>query len=295
MATGAREIRGLVRQLLRHRGLLDNIYGNAGLTTVQCHAMIELEHCEMAADTLARTLNIDTANASRTLAILQNNGNVSYEVSPDNNQPLYKLTEQGKQRLGSHHLQINEEIDHYLAQLDNDEIEQLSLSLFRYNRAMEMTEAQKPYTVRDFEPADHAAMATIIARCLTEQKKDAASTQTDLQLNPVSPQSAYWVIVKQGKLFGGGGIRPIEEDATGAQLHNLYLTKSLRGKGFGRLLAVRALKCARKHGFNYCEVVVATDQTGAIALFQTLGFHSVEHADTDRQQVDFVTMRKMLR
>ena len=85
MSSAASEIRGLVRQLLRHRGLLDNIYGNAGLTTVQCHALIELEHTPLSAETLAEKLNIDVANASRTLAILQNNDNVSYHIESKKN------------------------------------------------------------------------------------------------------------------------------------------------------------------------------------------------------------------
>lgn len=56
MTTGPVEIRSLVRQLLRHRGLLDNIYGTAGLTTVQCHVMIELEQESLTAKQLSERL-----------------------------------------------------------------------------------------------------------------------------------------------------------------------------------------------------------------------------------------------
>ncbi|WP_325893915.1 bifunctional helix-turn-helix transcriptional regulator/GNAT family N-acetyltransferase [Grimontia sp. NTOU-MAR1] len=283
MTTGPVEIRSLVRQLLRHRGLLDNIYGTAGLTTVQCHVMIELEQETLTAEQLSGRLNIDVANANRTLAILINNNNVASTIDQDSNLPRYSLSDVGKERLDEHHFGINHQIAMYLEQLDTDEIESLSTSLHRYNRAMEQSERQKGFTLRLLEPADNAAIATVIRKVSEEYglTADKGYSVADPTLDVLSESykadnAAYWVVEQNGKIFGGGGVASLPGEEGVCELQKMYFRPELRGRGFARRLAAMAMKFARHHGYQACYLETTACLKEAISLYKSLGF---EHLD----------------
>ncbi|MGF1769651.1 helix-turn-helix domain-containing GNAT family N-acetyltransferase [Enterovibrio makurazakiensis] len=283
MPTGPVEIRSLVRQLLRHRGLLDNIYGTAGLTTVQCHVLIELEQGPLSAEELAGRLNIDVINANRTLAILINNDTVSYQADAKSAHPTYLLSDFGRARLDQHHVGINSEIALYLEQLDLDEIENLSRSLYRYNRAMEQSHHQKGFTLRLLEPADNAAIAAVIRKVSTEYglTEDKGYSVADPTLDSLSEcyqadNAAYWVVEQNGKILGGGGIAPLKGEDAVCELQKMYFRPELRGKGFARRLAAMAMKFAREKGYTACYLETTACLKEAIHLYESIGF---EHLD----------------
>ncbi|NGO00170.1 MarR family transcriptional regulator [Grimontia sp. S25] len=283
MTTGPVEIRSLVRQLLRHRGLLDNIYGTAGLTTVQCHVMIELEQEPLTAEQLSERLNIDVANANRTLAILINNDNVASSIDRESNLPRYSLSDVGKERLDEHHFGINQQIALYLEQLDTDEIESLSTSLHRYNRAMEQSERQKGFTLRLLEPADNAAIATVIRKVSEEYglTADKGYSVADPTLDVLSESykadnAAYWVVEQNGKILGGGGIAPLPGEEGVCELQKMYFRPELRGRGFARRLAAMAMKFARNQGYHSCYLETTACLKEAIRLYESLGFKRVD-------------------
>ncbi|MEZ9522600.1 bifunctional helix-turn-helix transcriptional regulator/GNAT family N-acetyltransferase [Enterovibrio norvegicus] len=283
MNTGPIEIRQLVRQLLRHRGLLDNIYGTSGLTTIQCHVLIELEQKNLNADQLASRLNIDVANANRTLAILINNNNIAYHVESAHTQPSYQLTDTGRARLNTHHQGINQEIALYLEQLDSDEIDVLSSSLSRYNRAMEQSEKQKGFTFRLLEPADNAAIAAVIRKVsaeygLTEDKGYSVADPTldTLSESYKADNAAYWVVEKDGKILGGGGIAPLLGQDNTCELQKMYFRPVLRGKGFARRMVAHALKFAREQGYDACYLETTACLKEAIGLYASMGFKQLD-------------------
>ncbi|PKF50368.1 bifunctional helix-turn-helix transcriptional regulator/GNAT family N-acetyltransferase [Enterovibrio nigricans] len=283
MATGAVQIRQLVRQLLRHRGLLDNIYGTTNLTTVQCHVLIELENEALSASEIASRLNIDVANANRTLAILINNDNVLSHASPESVQPTYSLSDTGRTRLREHHQGINQQITGYLEQLDSDEIETLSCALHRYNRAMLQTEQQSGYTVRRLEPADNAAIANVIRKVSAEYglTADKGYSVSDPTLDALSEcykpsNAAYWVIEKDGKIWGGGGIAPLSGEDDVCELQKMYIRPELRGRGFARRLAATAMKFAREKGYTACYLETTACLKEAISLYESMGFHHLD-------------------
>ncbi|WP_082111444.1 helix-turn-helix domain-containing GNAT family N-acetyltransferase [Grimontia sp. AD028] len=283
MTTGPVEIRSLVRQLLRHRGLLDNIYGTAGLTTVQCHVMIELEQESLTAEQLSERLNIDVTNANRTLAILINNDNVASSIDGESNLPRYSLSDVGKERLDEHHFGINQQIALYLEQLDTDEIESLSTSLHRYNRAMEQSERQKGFTLRLLEPADNAAIATVIRKVSEEcgLTADKGYSVADPTLDVLSESykvdnAAYWVVEQNGKILGGGGIAPLPGEEGVCELQKMYFRPELRGRGFARRLAAMAMKFARNQGYHSCYLETTACLKEAIRLYESLGFKRVD-------------------
>ncbi len=302
MKTGPVEIRQLVRQLLRHRGLLDNIYGNAGLTTVQCHVLIELEQQTMGAEELARKLNIDVTNANRTLAILINNDSVVSQIDPATNQPRYALSEAGKARLNEHHCGINQQIALYLEQLDTDEIELLATSLHRYNRAMEQSDKQKGFTLRRLEPADNAAIAAVIRKVsaeygLTADKGFSVADPTldTLSENYKARNAAYWVIEQNGKILGGGGVAPLAGEAGVCELQKMYFRPELRGRGFARRLAAKAMKFAREQGFTACYLETTACLKEAIRLYESIGFEHLDGplGDTGHTDCEVAMLKKL--
>lgn len=302
MTTGPVEIRSLVRQLLRHRGLLDNIYGTAGLTTVQCHVMIELEQESLTAKQLSERLNIDVTNANRTLAILINNDNVASTIDQDSNLPRYSLSDVGKERLDEHHFGINQQIALYLEQLDTDEIESLSTSLHRYNRAMEQSERQKGFILRLLEPADNAAIATVIRKVSEEYglTADKGYSVADPTLDVLSESykadnAAYWVVEQNGKIMGGGGIAPLPGEEGVCELQKMYFRPELRGRGFARRLAAMAMKFARHQGYHACYLETTACLKEAIRLYESLGFERLDAplGDTGHTDCEVAMLKKL--
>lgn len=57
-----------------------------------------------------------------------------------------------------------------------------------------------------------------------------------------------------------------------AYLAELYVVPPLRGRGIGRALMEAAFELARERGCDRMELTTSTDDEGAIALYEKLGF-----------------------
>ncbi|WP_434356923.1 helix-turn-helix domain-containing GNAT family N-acetyltransferase [Parasalinivibrio latis] len=279
----AEQLRHQVRRLLRNRGLLDNLYGQSGLTTIQCHALIEIDALPTTLPDLSVALNVDTNNASQTLAILINQGLVEQLPEQESGTvPAYTLTDSGREKLNEHHRQMNGEITEYVAQMDDDEIHFLLHTLDRYNRAMEKVPLQLGYTLRPIEPIDNPGIAAVIRAATREygltdgQGFSAIDPALDSLSETYRPEGAgYWVIEKNLKILGGAGIAPLEGKPEIAELQKLYLRPECRSLGLGRRLAVTALKFAREHGYRACYAETTQALPVARAMFLSLGFEEL--------------------
>ncbi|OEE60586.1 GNAT family N-acetyltransferase [Enterovibrio norvegicus FF-33] len=148
---------------------------------------------------------------------------------------------------------------------------------------MEQSEHQKGFTLRPLEPADNAAIAAVIRKVSTEYglTEDKGYSVADPALDSLSEcyqadNAAYWVVEHKGKILGGGGIAPLEGEASLCELQKMYFRPELRGKGFARRIAAMAMKFAREKGYTGCYLETTACLKEAIHLYESLGFKHLD-------------------
>lgn len=282
----AKALRQLSRQLVRQLGMLDSQCGCMALTPVQAHTLIELEKSSVTVNDMAQRLNVDKSNASRTLAVLLNQGLVTSVPNPiDKRSQIFQLTATGNEKLTALHQQLNTQVDTFLAQMDHDEISQLGASLSRYIKSMQVISKQEGYCIRPLTPLDNASVAAVIRRVSAEYglTADKGYGVADPTLDSMSnvyqgENSHYWVIEHNNRILGGGGIAPLAGESEICELQKMYFLQELRGRGLARKLAVEALNFARQQGYKGCYLETTANLAEAIALYQSLGFIKIPHA-----------------
>ena len=79
---------------------------------------------------------------------------------------------------------------------------------------------------------------------------------------------------------------------------SVYIERSWRGKGVGKVVLERLIELARKHGFHKMVLSAFPTNTGGMALYEKLGFRTVgiyrEQGMLDGQWVDTIIMEKLL-
>ncbi|WP_087018833.1 bifunctional helix-turn-helix transcriptional regulator/GNAT family N-acetyltransferase [Thaumasiovibrio subtropicus] len=276
----APQIRALSRELVRGLGMLDQHCGLSGITPVQAHALIEIQSAPLTVSELADKLRVDKSNASRANAMLINKGLVTTQhVAGDKRKAQSILTAEGRALFDSLDTSLNHQVAGFLDQLDADEIDALGRSLYRYQRAIQASANQVGYTLRPLTPLDNAAMAAVIRRVSDEHglTADKGYSVADPTLDSLSEcyrddSAIFWVIEKDHRVLGGGGVAPLAGAEGVCELQKMYFLPELRGLGFARRIAAEALKFARQHGFKACYLETTAELKAAIALYESLGF-----------------------
>ncbi|WP_419239652.1 bifunctional helix-turn-helix transcriptional regulator/GNAT family N-acetyltransferase [Photobacterium leiognathi] len=280
------QLRQLSRQLVRQLGMLNSQCGQLALTPVQAHTLIELEQGPCTVNQMAERLRVDKSNASRNLAMLLNQGLIDSVPNPDDKRSqLSQLTSDGKRTLTALHHQLDQDTQAILDQLDQDEIDQLESSLLRYYKALTITEHQQGYTIREITPLDNAAVAALIRRVSAEYglTPDRGFSVADPHLDDLcqhyqTANSRYWVIERNNRILGCGGIAPLAGDTQWSELQKVFFLPELRGKGLARTLTVKALKFARENSFKGCYLETTEVLKEAVKLYQSLGFVDIPTA-----------------
>ncbi|OAN19084.1 acetyltransferase [Photobacterium jeanii] len=150
---------------------------------------------------------------------------------------------------------------------------------------MHAAEKQHGYTLRSLTALDNTAIATIIRKVsaeygLTADKGYGVADPTldDMSQVYAAADSAYWVIEKDQRILGGGGVAPLAGEEKVCELQKMYFLPQLRGKGLARALAVKALKFAREQGYRACYLETTAELGEAIALYESLGFVRINQA-----------------
>jgi putative acetyltransferase len=87
------------------------------------------------------------------------------------------------------------------------------------------------------------------------------------------PRSAYYVIIENSQLIGGGGIAPLVGGARDiCELRKMYFLKNARGRGFGQRLIDLCLARAKEYEFGRCYLETLQSMKEAQALYKKNGF-----------------------
>ncbi|MEI2265425.1 GNAT family N-acetyltransferase [Erwinia sp. CGal63] len=157
--------------------------------------------------------------------------------------------------------------------------------------------------VRLIEPADNPHIAAVIRAVSAEfgLTADKGFTVADPNLDHLcelyrQPNSAYWVVERNGVIAGGGGVAPLQGgDADVCELQKMYFMPELRGLGMAKALALRAMAHARELGFKRCYLETTASLTRAVRLYEHLGFQHIDGPMGNTGHVDCeVTMLRAL-
>jgi putative acetyltransferase len=144
---------------------------------------------------------------------------------------------------------------------------------------------QHDFLIRPITIADNAAIAGIIRSVMPEFGASGPGfaihdAEVDDMASAYSlPGCAYFVVVQDDRVLGGGGVAPLSGDATGiCELRKMYFLPELRGHGAGAVLIARCLDSARRSGFRACYLETLTGMDAAQKLYEKHGFARIPAA-----------------
>ena len=119
----------------------------------------------------------------------------------------------------------------------------------------------------------------------------------DLYQVYAQPNAQYWVIEDvNGRVVGGGGLSPLQGDATVLEIQKMYFLPELRGLGFAKKILEKCFEFAQQQGFQSCYLETTQDLWQAIKLYEKLGFKHLSQpkGNTGHSHVCEVWMLKTL-
>ena len=144
------------------------------------------------------------------------------------------------------------------------------------------------WNLRPIRAEDDAAIADIIRTVMPEfGAKGAGFAINDPEVDWMSraysaPRCAYFVIERDGKVLGGGGIAPLEGgEPDTCELRKMYFLPDVRGQGAGSALMQYCLQAAREFGFRRCYLETLSGMHGARRLYERSGFTQIDGAMGD--------------
>jgi putative acetyltransferase len=143
--------------------------------------------------------------------------------------------------------------------------------------------AGQDYLLRPIETRDDPEMARIIRTVMPEF----GATGSGFAINDpevdwmsrayAQPRSAYFVMERNGRIVGGGGLAPLlgGDDRT-CELRKMYFLPAARGMGAGAAMMARCLRAAREFGFSQCYLETLRGMDAAMRLYERSGFQRLQ-------------------
>jgi putative acetyltransferase len=135
-------------------------------------------------------------------------------------------------------------------------------------------------SIRNIEPRDNVALASVIRAALTEFGANKPGT---VYYDPTTDHlfelfqtagSVYYIAEIDGKLVGGCGIFPTEGLPDGTcELVKLYLAPTARGTGLGKALMLKAMAWAKEKGYAQVYLESMPELSNAVSMYEKLGYN----------------------
>ncbi|MDT0554294.1 GNAT family N-acetyltransferase [Urechidicola vernalis] len=139
------------------------------------------------------------------------------------------------------------------------------------------------FKIREIKPSDNQEIALVIRDILIEfgvPKVGTAyeDTALDYMFETYNvPNATYFVVEKNGKLYGGAGVMQLQEsDEPICELQKMYFHSDAREKGIGSLMMETCLEKAKAYGFKQCYLETLPYMVGARKLYKKTGFKSLD-------------------
>lgn len=133
--------------------------------------------------------------------------------------------------------------------------------------------------LRPIQPGDDAAIGSVIRSVMPEfGAQGPGFAINDPEVDWMSrayagPRAAYFVVERDGRVLGGGGIAPLAGGGESVcELRKMYFLPEVRGLGLGQALLRQCLTTARSFGYRTCYLETLEGMDAAVALYDKLGF-----------------------
>ncbi|MGB1307646.1 MAG: GNAT family N-acetyltransferase [Oceanihabitans sp.] len=133
--------------------------------------------------------------------------------------------------------------------------------------------------IREIEQKDNAQIEAAIRGCFPEFEIPLEGTayedpETSRMFESYqNDNDIYFVIEMDGKVYGGGGVKPLEGfDMQVCEIQKMYFDPEIRGKGLGKLLFEKCMQVAKDLGFKQCYIESAPQLKAAIHIYESFGF-----------------------
>ena len=93
----------------------------------------------------------------------------------------------------------------------------------------------------------------------------------------------FWCLLKDGNVAGTAALKRIDESTS--ELKALYLSREMRGKGFGYMLLNQTVDYARSREYKRIVLDSMSKYTDALRLYEKYGFKHIERYN-DNQYAD---------
>jgi len=141
------------------------------------------------------------------------------------------------------------------------------------------------FNIRPIRQSDNAAVAGIIRQVMTEfGVVGCGFSIEDSEVDAMweaypAPQSAFFVIERNGAILGCGGLGPLQGGSPDTcELRKMYFMPEIRGLGLGTRLLSMVLGAARAAGYALCYLETLDNMSGARRLYRKHGFTPVPQA-----------------
>ena len=137
--------------------------------------------------------------------------------------------------------------------------------------------------IRAIQQKDNAQIAQVIRAVFHELDAPKVGTAyADPILDTLyevyqTPRSVYYVVEKEGKVVGGCGIAPLENEGISVcELQKMYFAPEIRGTSYAEKIIEKCLEFAKAQNFELCYLETLSFMTAAQKLYKRIGF---EHID----------------
>jgi len=158
------------------------------------------------------------------------------------------------------------------------------------------------FKIREIQPKDNPKIASAIRKVLIEFGVPKVGTAyADVILDTLyeyynSKNCIYYIIEKDGEIFGGAGIKQLDNfEGNVCELQKMYFLPEARGIGLGSRMMAICLEKAKEFGFEHCYLETMPYMGDARKLYRKVGFKNLEApmGDTGHYSCNLWMLKKL--
>jgi putative acetyltransferase len=145
----------------------------------------------------------------------------------------------------------------------------------------------KDFLIRDWEPCDRHAAATVIATVLEEyglgwDPEGADRDVLAVEACYLEAKGAFWVVEQNGSIVGTGAYYPIRRGINAVEIRKMYLLPTARGQGLGYFLLQQLEAAISAQAYQQIWIETASVLAEAVQLYERNGYSPATGVETVR-------------